>query len=101
MSDMIRSGQHRLSRICGWQLVNAHKWVIVAVAAGLSPAASLFAQVNVSVNAGNTLAEMPATGIGLHTSVYANIFGAASLPGEIAASGVQLLRYPGGNYASI
>src|SRR5262245_57911442 len=98
---MIRSGQDPLSRICGWQFVNAYKWVIIVLAAALSPAASLFAQVSVTVNAGNTLAAMPDIGIGLHTSVYANIFGAPSLPGEIAASGVQLLRYPGGNYASI
>jgi hypothetical protein len=57
--------------------------------------------VSVSVNLNSVKAVMPATGIGLHTSVYANIFGAAALPSELTDSGVQLLRYPGGNYASI
>jgi hypothetical protein len=61
----------------------------------------LCAQVNVAVNAGNVVAVMPDIGIGLHTSVYANIFGVPQLPAEIAAAGVRMLRYPGGNYASI
>jgi hypothetical protein len=68
----------------------------------LATAVPLCAQtVNVSVNAGNALAVMPDTGIALHTSVYANNFGVSGLPAEIAAAGVQTLRYPGGNYASI
>ncbi len=62
---------------------------------------ALFAQVNVSVNAGSAIAELPSTGIGLHTSVYANQFGNAVVPGRIAESGVDLLRYPGGSYADI
>jgi hypothetical protein len=71
----------------------------VAVVLGL--AQPLCAQVSVNVNANNVIAQMPDNGIGLHTSVYANIFGSSQLPGEIAASGVDMLRYPGGNYASI
>jgi hypothetical protein len=51
----------------------------------------------------NTLLEatMPATGLGLGTSVYANQWGNPSLPGLIKASGVQTLRYPGGSYADL
>jgi hypothetical protein len=63
--------------------------------------ASVLAQVNVSINAENVLAPVPATGIGLHTSVYANQFGNAVLPGRIAESGVEMLRYPGGSYSDI
>ena len=62
---------------------------------------TLFAQVNVSVNAGSVVAALPSTGIGLHTSVYANQFGNAVLPGRIAESGVDMLRYPGGSYSDI
>jgi hypothetical protein len=65
--------------------------------------------VNVSVNATSSVtyannaatATMPATGLGLCTSVYANMWGDPNLPGAIAASGVQTLRYPGGSYSDI
>ena len=67
----------------------------------LLSAASLRAQVNVNVNAASVKAIMPDTGIGLHTSVYANQFGNAVVPGRIAESGVELLRYPGGSYSDI
>jgi hypothetical protein len=63
----------------------------------------LRAQVTITVNAdsGIELPVMPDVGLGLHTSVYANIFGAAALPDRLAESGLQSIRYPGGNYASI
>jgi hypothetical protein len=73
-------------------------WTALAL---LCLAPQLSAQVNVVVDTSNTLAVMPDIGIGLHTSVYANIFGHSQLPAQIDDSGVQLLRYPGGNYASI
>ncbi|MGA2442437.1 MAG: autotransporter-associated beta strand repeat-containing protein, partial [Tepidisphaeraceae bacterium] len=65
--------------------------------------------VNVSVNAsspityanGAATATMPATGLGLCSSVYANMWGDPALPGDIAASGVQTVRYPGGSYSDI
>jgi autotransporter-associated beta strand protein len=50
---------------------------------------------------GAATATMPATGIGLCASVYANMWGDPALPGDIAASGVQLVRYPGGSYSDI
>jgi autotransporter-associated beta strand protein len=64
---------------------------------------------NVTVNVGTPItyaggvatATMPATGIGLSASVYANMWGDPALPGDIAASGVQLVRYPGGSYSDI
>ncbi len=65
--------------------------------------------VNVSVNGGSPItyangaatATMPATGLGLCSSVYANMWGDPNLPGDIAASGVQIMRYPGGSYSDI
>lgn len=76
-----------LSLVCAW------------VALGWCAAAS--AQVNVTVNTNNMLATMPDVGINLHTSVYSNNFGNTAIPGQIAAGGIQMLRYPGGNYADI
>jgi autotransporter-associated beta strand protein len=65
--------------------------------------------VSVSVNAaspityanGAATATMPATGLGLCSSVYANMWGDSNLPADIAASGVQTVRYPGGSYSDI
>jgi hypothetical protein len=64
-------------------------------------AATAEAQVTVTVDAANVLSVMPDVGIGLHTSVYSNNFNQATLPSELAAGGIQLLRYPGGSYADI
>jgi hypothetical protein len=72
-----------------------------AVLVGNACCLSACAQVSVSVDAGSVKARMPATGIGLHTSVYANQFGNPVVPDRIAESGVELLRYPGGSYADI
>ena len=74
--------------------------VLIAVSATFS-SAPLLAQVSVSVNANTVLATMPDVGINLHTSVYSNNFAQPALPGQIAAGGIQMLRYPGGNYADI
>ena len=49
--------------------------------------------------AGSNTAIMPATGIGIHTSVYANSFGNSNLSTMLLNSGVQTLRYPGGSYS--
>ena len=54
---------------------------------------------NVTVNVSSNLAVVPATGYGLHTSVYADSFGDPSLPGALNQGGVSVLRYPGGGYA--
>jgi autotransporter-associated beta strand protein len=75
----------------------------------LAPSARAQTAVNVSVNAaspityanGAAVATMPATGLGLCSSVYANMWGDPNLPGDIAASGVQTVRYPGGSYSDI
>jgi alpha-L-arabinofuranosidase len=57
--------------------------------------------VGLTVNAANTRATMPDTGIALHTSVYANQFANPNLPSRIAESGVDMLRYPGGSYSDL
>jgi hypothetical protein len=89
-----------VQRIAHGNILNRVIRAAFAVVAAMC-AAPLFAQVNVTVNANNTLAEMPDDAIGLHVSVYANIFNHPEFPGELAEGGIQTLRYPGGNYASI
>jgi hypothetical protein len=86
-------------RIFSSRLVTALRGSAVAAVVCLAQTAS--AQVNVNVNAANVVAVMPDGGIGLHTSVYANNFTQSTLPGQIAAGGVNMLRYPGGSYADI
>ena len=86
----------------GWRLAP-----FVCTASG--PSAEAQTAVNVSVNGsspityanGAATATMPATGLGLCSSVYANMWGDPNLPGDIAASGVQIVRYPGGSYSDI
>jgi hypothetical protein len=56
---------------------------------------------NVTVNVSSNLAVVPATGYGIHTSVYAGIFGDKSLPGALSRGGISTLRYPGGGYADV
>jgi hypothetical protein len=67
----------------------------------ITPPVRAAINVSLSVNASNTRAVMPDSGIGLHTSVYANQFANPSLPSRISESGVDLLRYPGGSYSDL
>jgi hypothetical protein len=64
-------------------------------------AASLSAQkiAHVQVNLKTQVAEVPAAGYGVHTSVYDNHFTEADLAEKLKAAGVTALRYPGGSYA--
>jgi alpha-L-arabinofuranosidase len=55
----------------------------------------------VAVNVSSNLAIVPATGYGIHTSVYANNFGSSALPGDLNQGGVSMMRYPGGGYADV
>jgi hypothetical protein len=58
--------------------------------------------VNVSVNAGSTVATVPDSAVALHTSVYSNqSFTGATLASRLDEAGVQMLRYPGGSYSDI
>ncbi|MGD0461744.1 MAG: hypothetical protein ABSB74_04570 [Tepidisphaeraceae bacterium] len=72
-----------------------------AVSAQVSTRVTVLADTPLQYANSSVEATMPATGLGLHTSVYANQWGNASLPGLIKASGVQMLRYPGGSYADL
>jgi hypothetical protein len=56
----------------------------------------------VAVNTASTLAIVPQTGFGMHTSVYdPSLSDTAALPALLAATGITTLRYPGGSYADL
>lgn len=74
---------------------------VVALLIFFCDGSAVLAQANVAVNAAGVVAALPSTAIGLHTSVYANQWGNAALPGRIAEAGVDVLRYPGGSYSDI
>jgi autotransporter-associated beta strand protein len=83
--------------------------VVGVVAVGIAASANAQVATSVSVNVGTpityangaAIATMPSTGIGLGSSVYANQWGNAALPELIQASGVQMMRYPGGSYSDL
>jgi hypothetical protein len=57
--------------------------------------------VNVAVNVMSNLFQVAGTAYGMHTSVYDNQNGNASLPSRLIESGVNTLRYSGGGYADV
>lgn len=69
-----------------------------AVAVATVPASAATAA-SVSVNAGQALATIPSTGVGMNVAVYDGNMNAAAVPGLLSAAGVGLIRYPGGGYA--
>ncbi|RSL19413.1 putative Ig domain-containing protein [Edaphobacter aggregans] len=56
----------------------------------------------VQVNAASTLAVVPQTGFGIHTSVYdSSLSDTTNLPGLLQTGGVTVMRYPGGIYSDV
>ncbi|MBR7836372.1 cellulose binding domain-containing protein [Actinospica durhamensis] len=68
--------------------------LVVGAAAG--PAAAGTA-VSVSVNAGQSVAVVPSTGIGINGSVYDSALTDAAVPGLLSSAGVNVVRFPGGS----
>ncbi|MET9909358.1 cellulose-binding protein [Streptomyces sp. NPDC006476] len=54
---------------------------------------------SVSVDAGRTLANIPATGVGMSVAVYDGNMNHAAVPRLLKDAGVGMVRYPGGSYA--
>ena len=68
-----------------------------AVAAGSVPVAtSATVADTVSVNAGQSLATVPSTAIGLNASTYDPNIADAAVPSLISKAGVSVIRFPGG-----
>ena len=90
---------HRFS-ISDTQRRNAERLGIVLAASVLQTWLLPRAQAaDVAIDLSAKLYSLPTDAIGLHTSVYANQWKNAALPGLLSASGVQMLRYPGGSYS--
>lgn len=62
-------------------------------------AASAVVTASVSVDAGRTLASIPATGVGMNVAVYDGNMNHPSVPGLLKDAGVGMVRCPGGSYA--
>jgi hypothetical protein len=72
----------------------------IAVTAVLFSAAHAFG-IAITVNLSTVLTPVPAAGVGLHSSVYANQWTNPNLPAMLQAAGIQSLRFPGGSYSDI
>jgi hypothetical protein len=69
-----------------------------AIAAATQPA-SAASTATVSVNAGQTLATIPSTGVGVNVAVYDSDMNGSAIPGLLKSGGFAAVRYPGGSYA--
>ena len=67
----------------------------------LTASSRLVSAANVTINAANQLSTVSDAAFGIHTSVYDNQNGNASLSSRLLQSGVNALRYPGGGYADV
>ena len=71
----------------------------VTAATPSAQAASAAVTASVSVDAGRTVARIPATGVGMNVAVYDGNMNHPSVPGLLKDAGVGMVRYPGGSYA--
>ncbi len=71
-----------------------------ALAATTLPA-SAASTAAVSVDANQTLATLPSTGVGTNVAVYDGNMNDAAVPGLLKNGGYGMVRYPGGSYADI
>jgi hypothetical protein len=70
--------------------------VTVSPTAGASVSRAAAVSATVSVNAGQTVATVPATAIGANGSVYDADLTDAAVPGLLKTAGTDLIRFPGG-----
>ncbi|NUR04400.1 MAG: hypothetical protein HOY79_50220 [Streptomyces sp.] len=70
----------------------------VTAATPSAQAAPAAVTASVSVDAGRTLASIPATGVGMNVAVYDGNMNHPSVPGLLKDAGVAMVRCPGGSY---
>jgi hypothetical protein len=68
-----------------------------AWAAQAAPSAAAAVAATVAVNAGQQVAAVPATALGINGSVYDPNLQDAALPGLLTGAGVSVIRFPGGS----
>src|SRR5204863_5861776 len=71
-----------------------------AIAVATLPA-SAATTASVSVDANQTLATLPSTGVGTNVAVYDANMNDSAVPGLLKDGGYGMVRYPGGSYADI
>ncbi len=69
-----------------------------AIAVATQPA-SAATTATVTINAGQALATIPSTGVGINVAVYDSDMNGSSIPGLLKSGGFGAVRYPGGGYA--
>lgn len=74
---------------------------LLGASLAVSPDASAATTAAVTVNAGQVLATVPATGVGTNVAVYDGNMNDAAVPGLLSAAGIKAVRYPGGSYSDI
>ena len=84
-----------------WAALPVAALLATAWATGTPPAAPaavtpVATTASVSVNAGSTLATVPATAIGINGSVYDAALTDAAVPGLLTSAGTNVIRFPGG-----
>jgi hypothetical protein len=93
-------------------LAPLHPHRLVALAAALplavagaiaapAPHAAAATTASVTVNAGQALAKIPATGVGTNVAVYDGNMNRSDIPGLLKTGGFGVVRYPGGSYSDI
>src|SRR6185437_5078302 len=69
-----------------------------AIAVATQPA-SAATTATVTINAGQALATIPSTGVGINVAVYDSDMNGSTIPGLLKSGGFGAVRYPGGGYA--
>ena len=94
---MRRFAHARRARIAG--LAMAMPLIAAGAIAVVTQPASAAATASVSVNAGQVLATLPSTGVGMNVAVYDGDMNGSAIPGLLKTGGFGMVRYPGGGYA--
>lgn len=100
MRKLVQRVRGRVTRLTGAAAV----MLLLGVGTGLAAvpsaeAAPAAVTASVSVDAGRSLARIPATGIGMNVAVYDGNMNHSAVPGLLKNAGVGAVRYPGGSYA--
>ncbi|WP_225847436.1 alpha-L-arabinofuranosidase, partial [Streptomyces sp. HPF1205] len=74
---------------------------VVGASTAAMSGASAATSASVSVDAGQKLATIPATGVGTNVAVYDGNMNGSAMPGLISTAGFGSVRYPGGSYSDI
>jgi hypothetical protein len=90
---------HRPARTSFLRLAAALVLTAGGTLAAVAPPAAANTSATVTVNAGQSLATIPSTGVGTNVAVYDGNMNSSATPGLLSTAGLKAVRYPGGSYA--